>query len=40
MNGLLTYDRNPKVPPEEIKKLHDELFSPRIQPSVTARAGS
>ncbi len=41
MNGLLTYDRQPKIPPEEIKKLHDELFHPRVKASsVQARAGS
>jgi beta-galactosidase/beta-glucuronidase len=40
MNGLLTYDRIAKVPPEEIKKLHDELFHPRVQSTMTARAGS
>lgn len=26
MNGLLTYHRVPKVPPEKIKAIHDELF--------------
>ncbi len=27
MNGLLTYDRQPKVPPEEIASIHAKLFS-------------
>ncbi len=26
INGLLTYDRHPKVPPEEIAAIHAELF--------------
>jgi hypothetical protein len=26
INGLLTYDRKPKVPAEEIKAIHDEMF--------------
>jgi hypothetical protein len=39
MNGLLTYDRQPKFPPEIIKRLHDELFHPHIKAPMTARAG-
>lgn len=31
MNGLLTYERQPKVPPEEIKAIHDRLFRPRVK---------
>ena len=26
INGLLTYDRRPKVPPEEIALIHRKLF--------------
>lgn len=26
INGLLTYDRRPKVPTEAIAAIHDELF--------------
>jgi hypothetical protein len=40
MNGLLTYDRVAKVPPEEIKKLHDTLFQPRVRSTMEMRAGS
>jgi beta-galactosidase/beta-glucuronidase len=35
MNGLLTYDRQPKVPPEAIARIHEEVFSdegPRAAP--------
>jgi beta-galactosidase/beta-glucuronidase len=34
MNGLLTYDRQAKVPPEEIRRIHEELFPPEkgVQP--------
>ncbi len=39
MNGLLTYDRRPKVPPEDIANIHQELFHARIA-SITARAGA
>lgn len=28
INGLLTYDRRPKVSAEEIAEIHRELFKP------------
>jgi len=34
INGLLTYDRKPKIPPEQIKAIHDRLFG---APERTAR---
>lgn len=29
INGLLTYDRKPKVPPEAIAAIHEEMFRRR-----------
>jgi hypothetical protein len=28
VNGLLTFDRRPKLDPKALEKIHDELFPP------------
>jgi hypothetical protein len=40
MNGLLTYDRRPKVPPEQIAAIHRRLFADRGRAIVPLKSAA